>query len=218
MMPTWAQLNEKISEFEKKADNAINQKVQKLQSQHPLVHRFIKATINDVIPFPINEIARSIYDSSSSSGSSEQETVLKIKQYFKVLQDNGEENYNDISAQLNSIDNKIFNLRTVAAKESTVRLLKDTLVSKQDTILNEIENLKARLNQTRIEIGDVKGDVIGVGITGNGNTIFKATNVFINEVKQQYGLRLIELNHFEENKRTDENFKQWLGGSEFKLP
>ena len=145
MLPTWTELNKKISEFEKKADSVINQKVQSIQSQHPLIHRFIKATINDVIPFPFNEIARSIYDSSSSAGGSEQEAILKIKQYFEVLQDNGEENYNQISSQLNSINNEIFNLRTVIAKESTLQVLKDTLVSKQDTMLNEIKNLKSQV-------------------------------------------------------------------------
>ena len=69
MLPTWTELNEKISEFEKKADNAISQKVQSIQSQHPLLHRTIKATIGSVLPFPFNEIAKSIYDSSSSAGS-----------------------------------------------------------------------------------------------------------------------------------------------------
>lgn len=218
MLPTWTELNEKISEFEKKADNAINQKVQSIQSQHPLLHRTIKAAINSVLPFPFNEIVSNIYDSSSAAGSSDQEAILKIKQYFEVLQSNGEETYSQISSQLTSINNEIFNLRTVNAKESTVQLLKDTLSSKQDTILNEIKNLNNQLNQTHVEIGDISGDVIGVGVTGSGNTIFKATNVFINQVKQQYGLRLIEPNYFEENKRTDENFKQWLEGYEFKLP
>jgi ABC-type polysaccharide/polyol phosphate transport system ATPase subunit len=55
-------------------------------------------------------------------------------------------------------------------------------------------------------------------VTGNGNTIFKATNVFINEMKQNYGLRFIEPNYFEMNKKTDQNFERWLSGSEFKLP
>ena len=218
MLPTWTELNEKISEFEKKADQAINQKIQSIQLQHPLLHRTIKATINSVLPFPFKEIASTIYDNSSSAGSSEHEAILKIKQYFEVLQSNGEENYNKLSDQLNSINNEIFNLRTVTAKESTLLLLKDTLVGKQDTILNEIEILKSQLNQTHVEIGNVSGDVIGVGVTGDGNTIFKATNVYINEVKQHSGLWLIEPNYFEENKRTDENFEQWQEGSEFKLP
>ena len=218
MSPKWTELNEKISEFEKKADNAINQKVQGIQSQHPLVHRFIKATINSVLPFPVNEIARSIYDSSSSAGGSELEAVLKIKRYFEVLQNSGEENYNKISSQLNDINEEIFNSRIVCAKESTITLLKETLVSNQDTILDEIENLKSQLNQTHIEIGDISGDAIGVGVTGNGNTIFKASNVFINEVKQHSGLSLIESNYFDENRRTDENFNQWREGFEFKLP
>ena len=220
MLPAWTELNEKISEFEKKADDTINQKVQSIESQHPLVHRIIKTTINSVLPFPFNEIARSIYDSSSSAGSSMQEAILKIKQYFEVLQNNGEENYSRISAQLNSINDKIFNLRTVTAKEGTLQILKDTLVNRQDTILNEIENLKNQLNQidqTHVKIGDVSGDAIGIGVTGNGNTIFKATNVFVNEMKQNYGLRFIDPSYFEMNTQTDENFKRWLSGSEFKL-
>ena len=146
---------------------------------------------------------------------------MKIKQYFEDLQNGGEENYSKISAQLNRISDDIFNLRTLGAKESTMQLLKDTLVSKHDTILNEIKNLKNQLsqvNQSQVKIGDVNGDVIGVGITGSGNTIFKATNVFINEVKQQYGLKLIEFNYFVKNSRTEDNFLDWRNGSEFQLP
>ena len=75
MLPTWTEVNEKISEFEKKADNAINQKVHSIQSQHPLLHRTIKAAINSVLPFPFNEIVSNIYDSSSAAGSSEQSNL-----------------------------------------------------------------------------------------------------------------------------------------------
>ena len=78
--------------------------------------------------------------------------------------------------------------------------------------------MKSQPNQTYVEIRDVSGDIIGVGVTGSGNTIFKATNVFIDEVKQYYGLRLIESKYFEENKQTEENFKRWLEGYEFNLP
>ena len=218
MLPTWAELNEKISVFEKKVDDAINQKVQGIQSQHPILHRIIKTTINNVVPFPFNEIARSIYDNSSAGGSSEQESIKNIEKYFTDLRNNGEDNYNNISSQLNNITSEIFNSRIICAKESTVQLLRDTLVSKQDSMLNEIVNLKNQLKKTQIEIGDVSGDLIGVGVTGDGNTIFKATNVFINEMKQNYGLRFIQPNYFEMNRQTDENFKRWLSGSEFKLP
>ena len=218
MLPSWSELNKKISEFESRVDDAINKKVQGIQSQHPLLHRFIKTTINDVIPFPFNEIASSIYDTSSASGSSEHEAITDIKKYFTDLKTNGEENYNKILSQLNNITEETFNSRIICAKESTVQLLKDTLVSEQDTLLDEIDNLKNQLIQTQIEIGDVSGDIIGVGVTGNGNTIFKATNVFINDMKQNYGLRFIEPDYFEMNKKVDENFKRWLSGSEFKLP
>jgi hypothetical protein len=85
MLPTWTELNKKISEFEKKVDDAINQNVKGIQSQHPLLHRFIKTTINDVIPFPFNEIAKSIYDSSSAGDSSEQEAIKNIEKYFTEL-------------------------------------------------------------------------------------------------------------------------------------
>ena len=60
-----------------------------------------------------------------------------------------------------------------------------------------------------IDIHSNKGDVIGVGVDGNGNIIGKNISVVINEFSQDCGLTLLAPNHFKENVDTIENFSQW---------
>jgi len=61
----------------------------------------------------------------------------------------------------------------------------------------------------RFSISSNQGDVIGVGIDGNGNIVWKNVSIVINEISQDCGLTLLPPNHFIENTDTEENFKQW---------
>ena len=63
-----------------------------------------------------------------------------------------------------------------------------------------------------------KGDVVGVGIDGNGNIVWKDVDIVINEFAIDCGLTLIHSNYFEENFDTEEDFKSWLEGFSFSLP
>ena len=60
-----------------------------------------------------------------------------------------------------------------------------------------------------IEIRENQGDIIGVGIDGNGNIIWKNVSIVINELSEDCGLILLSQNHFKENTDTEENFQQW---------
>ena len=59
------------------------------------------------------------------------------------------------------------------------------------------------------DIKENKGDVIGIGVDGNGNIIGKIISVVINEFSQVCGLSFIPPNYFKENTDTEENFNQW---------
>ncbi len=61
-----------------------------------------------------------------------------------------------------------------------------------------------------INIRDNKGDVIGVGIDGNGNIIGK--NIVIYQVKRDFNLTYLTKNYFKSHSYTDDDFNKWLKG------
>jgi hypothetical protein len=65
------------------------------------------------------------------------------------------------------------------------------------------------LNNNGIHISGNQGDVIGVGIDGNGNIIWKDVFIVINEFSQDYGLTLLPPNHFNIIVDTTEDFEGW---------
>jgi hypothetical protein len=64
---------------------------------------------------------------------------------------------------------------------------------------------------TPIDIKDNKGDVIGVGVTGDGNAIGKDIKIFINDIKKDFNLKFLS-DYFERHSNTNEDFKKWLEG------
>ena len=64
------------------------------------------------------------------------------------------------------------------------------------------------------EIKNNQGDVIGVGIDGNGNIIGKDITVVINQT-YSYGLTMIRPNHFRDYSNTNCDFEQWKRGYQF---
>ena len=67
------------------------------------------------------------------------------------------------------------------------------------------------------KISGVGGDVIGVGVDGNGNIIAKNINIVIKEVKEEYGLILLHRDHFKKYKSTENDFMHWKNGFSFGL-
>jgi tetratricopeptide (TPR) repeat protein len=72
-------------------------------------------------------------------------------------------------------------------------------------------------NNDRIHISENQGDVIGVGIDGNGNIIGKNVSIVINEFSQDCGLTLLSQNHFKENNDITESVEKWKKGFPFSL-
>ena len=64
-------------------------------------------------------------------------------------------------------------------------------------------------NNDKINVTGNQGDIIGIGIDGNGNIIGKNVSIVINELSQDCGLTLLHPNHFIENADTEENVQQW---------
>jgi tetratricopeptide (TPR) repeat protein len=67
-----------------------------------------------------------------------------------------------------------------------------------------------------IDIQSNEGDVIGVGIDGNGNIIGKDINIVINQA-YDYGINLLSSSYFENYKSTNQDTEDWKNGFSFKL-
>jgi tetratricopeptide (TPR) repeat protein len=72
------------------------------------------------------------------------------------------------------------------------------------------------MEKNSIDIKEVSGDIIGVGIDGSGNIIGKNISVVINQV-QDYGLNLLSPDYFKDYKSTEQDLEDWKKGFSFKL-
>ena len=67
------------------------------------------------------------------------------------------------------------------------------------------------MEKNSIDIKEVSGDVIGVGIDGSGNIIGKDISVVINQA-QDYGLNLLSPDYFKDYKSTEQDLEDWKKG------
>ena len=214
--PSWRELTDKISEFEQSANEAIGKTVQGFQDKHPLGDKAVKTLIS-LLPPPFNAIAENIY---STSEGSDEEKLEKIKEFLDTIQKQGEEHYNNLSAKSDTIIQEVLNLQDITAKESTLQLVSNLMISQSDTLNQKLNYLIEYMGKIKrsIAISGAKGDVIGVGVDGNNNIIFKELNINIsNEFRSTYGLNVLSKDHFKEFKGTEENFKGWIKGFPFSL-
>ncbi len=71
-------------------------------------------------------------------------------------------------------------------------------------------------DEPSMDIQNIKGDIIGFGVSGSGNIIGKDISIVISEA-QSYGLNLLYSNYFIEHKSTQQDFDDWRNGFSFKL-
>ena len=71
-------------------------------------------------------------------------------------------------------------------------------------------------NDSRADIQNVGGDIIGIGVSGSGNIIGKDITLVINQA-QTFGLNLLSPNYFREYKSGDQDTIDWKNGFSFKL-
>jgi uncharacterized membrane-anchored protein YhcB (DUF1043 family) len=101
------------------------------------------------LPSPFDAIAEAIY--KGSEGSPEQK-IDKVKEYFEDIQKQGKDHYKEIASQLDNITQDILNVKIETAKESTLLIVKDILISskkRQDVTLERIDEIKRILSEDR---------------------------------------------------------------------
>lgn len=207
IFPSWSEFKEKIAKFEESVDEAVNKKVQGFQDKHPLGDRAVKIIIS-ILPHPFDTIANNIYNTSKGS---DEEKLEKIRVFLDEFQREGQEHYNNMCTKLDTIILDIMNLQDVTAKENTLNDVRNLMIEQSGMVNQKLEELKERLRKIKaIEISGVSGDVIGVGVNGNGNIIWKNVRIVINEFADSCGLTLIHPNFFKEHSNTDEEFQKWL--------
>ena len=84
------------------------------------------------------------------------------------------------------------------------------------TLLEDDGNVYKDNITSSIDIQNTGGDVIGIGVSGDGNIIGKDVTIVINEA-QSYGLTLLSASYFKEHKSTEQDLKDWRNGFSFKL-
>jgi hypothetical protein len=189
--PSWSDLTvkvgkfeEAVSKFENKVDNKINDRIKDDSDRHPLIAKAFKASLH-ILPPPVDGIAESIYESFDGSD----ETKWKsVKKYFDDIKIHGEDHYNIIVTHLN-------NIKTLTAKESTLELIKNILISNDDTIKEKLELLRKETNN-----------------------IMELHKKLEGELYKQYGLSWLPRDYFEDHISTAEDIKSWKNGFPFKLP
>lgn len=209
--PSWRELTDKISEFEKSVDTAIGKKVQGFQDKHPLGDKSVK-TIISLLPSPFDSIAGNIYTTSEGS---DEDKFEKIKEFLSTIQKQGEEHYNNLSAKSDTIIQEVLNLQEAAAKESTMQHVKNLMIAQSHTFNQQFEQIKESLTKMKpLQIG---GDQIGYWVKGSNNIIGKNISVLNQEIKPT-GLTMLEPDYFERRKNVKDDFENWKKGYAFELP
>lgn len=188
--PSWNEFTIKIGDFEKSANDVISNKIEKFQNNHPLVDKAIRTSIK-FLPSPFDNIGEVIYDSSKDSD----EGVEEVKNFLNDLQRQGQEHYKKIISKLDIVSIDILDIKTSVAKEDTLQLIKQILISKDDLITQ-------KLNELRNYLDEVK----------------RSHEKLEKEIYQSYGLTWLAHDYFETHKSSEKDFDNWKKGFSFDLP
>lgn len=150
--PSWREFTKNLSELEKK----VNEKITEFKDNHPLLDKAIQKII-PMLPPPFDKIAEQIYSSFEGTVQEKSDAVLN---YFKYLQSQGENHYNKIASQLNSILINLDDIKLNKAKESTLQQIQEILISngnttiqKLDLLRNQIVLITGKLDKMQSDIG-----------------------------------------------------------------
>lgn len=185
-LPSWHEFNEKLSEFEKK----VSQKIEQFKNDHPLLDAAIKSLL-PLFPAPFSSIAQNIYNCSDGS---EEEKTQQVLNYFQYLRSQGEKHYNQIATQLDNILDKIDNLNEIVAKENTLETIKDILISSTSVVNQKMDLLDNQFKQIGQQVGKIEdGQIEELEIARAELEITKRT-----EKNTQQVLAEMKSNSFEE--------------------
>ena len=157
--PSWKEFKEKLSKFQDKATEAqenFREHLGEFKENNPYVVQFLDTCI-PILPHPLNEIAKVIWNSKENSPEDRTNAVLD---YLKKIENNGEENYHRIAEQLSELNLKM-------AKENTLLSIKEIMITtgkiqgeKLEQILSAQTETKERLDRIEILLSKPEEDPI----------------------------------------------------------
>ena len=118
---SWTEFVNKLSKFEEN----VKVEIEKFKGDHPQLDKGVQLAVT-LLPYPLNEIAKSIYDSFDGTTEEKSHEILN---YFNYLKNQGEKHYNNITTKLDLILNKIDDLRDPSTKESSIEKIQEILIS-----------------------------------------------------------------------------------------
>lgn len=145
--PTWNEFKEKWNNTEKEVRN----KIQEFKDNHELLNKAIKTTIS-FLPSPFNDIASNIYDNYLGTDEEKASEVLK---YFNDLQNQGEEHYKQITLRLEGILMGIDDLKNIAAKETTLLTIKETLIARDKALEDNLNQLQQQVRDLGVKVDEL---------------------------------------------------------------
>jgi tetratricopeptide (TPR) repeat protein len=190
-LPTWGNFIDKISKLEKKVDDELSEGLINFSNEHPMLAKTLKTSFN-ILPPPMNEIAKSIFESFDGSN---EDKWNEVKKYFEKIEEQGEVHYIAIIGGIKKIIENIDDIETIIAKNTnTIILLRETLISEGNNITQNLDKLKNKIDKVMILQEKLE------------NNLF-----------QSYGLNFLPLDYFELFQNTEKNYKDWQKGRSFEL-
>ncbi len=187
--PSWSDFRDGVTNFDHSIyyqKTKITEIIQGLKDNHPVFDEIIKRSI-PFLPSPFNGISQAIY---SSFEGSKKDKVDEVLNFLKKIENQTEEHYNEITSQLGNVLNEISNIKVIVAKEDTLQLIKEILISKDNAFNKNLGILKDELN----------------GIKKLHKDLYQA-----------YGLNWLSHDYFECHKSTYKDIESWKEGFPFEL-
>jgi hypothetical protein len=145
--PSWYEFTEKLGIFEKN----LAEKIKEFKDGHPILDSTIKGLIT-ILPPPINAISDKIYNNFDGSLEEKSRVVLS---YLKHLEALGEKHYDQISTKVDKILNEISDVKKIIAKESTLQIIQEILISTGTETSEKLDRLRDDLRQIEGKIDQI---------------------------------------------------------------
>lgn len=151
--PSWNKFKDGLKNFEgilSKYEIKTVEEFNKFQDKHPILDGIIKGGI-PFLPPPINGVLQGIYD---KAGEDKVKGAKDVFEYLKKLENQGETHYTEIKSELEKIELNM-------AKQETLVLIADILISTGDILKEKFEMLK----KITLDVQEIKKDttkIIGI--------------------------------------------------------
>jgi hypothetical protein len=145
--PGWKVIIEKMSVFQKKA----REHIEDFKQKNPIASSIIESLF-ELLPPPFNAIAAKIYNDAEGTAEDKIDSVIE---YLNEIQARGEEHYNQITSKLDSTLAGLVDIRTITAKESTLLDVKEILISNSDRANEIMTDLTTKLGNMDYKLDTV---------------------------------------------------------------